>query len=145
MRYGLIDFLFLTACITIGMVIGQAAAPGLPTQLRLFAGPVAAVVLYLVLVYPVYRGLRLFPMILPRCPCCRNFQHGFHVSRSWPRAIFSCPSCNGEFVIWYNGAPGDSETWDRPVLVLKWPYAFGRYRRVERPEPGAAAGKRSHE
>src|SRR5687767_14481723 len=141
MRFGLIDLLFLIACLAIGVAIGEAAASDLPRQLRPFVGLVAGVGVYLGLVYPFYRLLRLSPMILPRCPCCRGFQHGFHILGSWPRIIFRCPSCNGEFVIWFNGAPDDSETWDRPVLALKWPYALGRYRRLERPEPSAAANR----
>jgi len=136
MRFGLIDLLFAIACIAIGMVLGQRVASGLPTVLRAFAGAGAGVGLYLVLIYPLYRGLRLLPMILPRCPCCRSFQHGFHIlGGSWPRINFRCPSCAGEFVVWYNGSPDDQETWDKPVLALKWPYALGRYRRLQRPEP----------
>jgi hypothetical protein len=59
-------------------------------------------------------------MILPRCPFCRNFQHGFHIlGGQYPRVTFRCPTCNGEFVIWHNGKPGDQETWEKPVLALK--------------------------
>ena len=81
MRFGLIDLLFAIACIAIGMVLGQTVASGLPTVLRAFVGAVAGVGLYLVLIYPLYRGLRLLPMILPRCPCCRSFQPRISHSR----------------------------------------------------------------
>ena len=146
MRFGLIDLLFAIACITIGMVLGQTVAPGLPASVRPVAGPVAGVCIYLALVYPFYRGLRLFPMILPRCPCCRNFQRGFHIlGGQYPRVTFRCPTCNGEFVIWHNGKPDDQENWEKPVLALKWPYALGRYRRIQTPEPEAAGNSRPAE
>jgi hypothetical protein len=136
MRFGLIDLLFAIVCIAIGDVLGQAIASYLPTGVRTVAGPVTGMGIYLLLIYPFYRALKLFPMILPRCPCCGAFQHGFHIlGGSWPRIGFRCPSCNGEFVIWHNGAPGDEETWEKPVLALKWPYALGRYRRLLKPEP----------
>ena len=101
-----------------------------PSYLTEAAIPVCAVCLYLAVVAPIYRRFRLFPMILPRCPCCGKFQNGFHFIHGWPRVTFRCPTCEGEFVIRLNGKPGNSETWERPVLALKWPYAFGRYRRM---------------
>lgn len=139
MRFGLIDLLFAIACITIGMALGHFVAPELPVFLRRLVGPVAGVGIYLLLVYPLYKALRLFPMILPRCPCCAKFQHGFHVlSGQYPRITFKCPSCNGEFVIWHDGKPGDQETWERPVLALRWPYELGRFCRIQKPEQIAA-------
>ena len=142
MRIGLIDLLFATACIAIGMVLGQTVTSDLPTQLRPFVGPVAGVCIYLVLVFPVYRGLRLLPIIFPRCPCCRRFQQAFDIlGGAWPRVGLRCPSCKGEFVIWYNGAPNAHETWETPVLALKWPYAVGRYRRLHKPEPEGPANR----
>jgi hypothetical protein len=139
MRLGLVDLLFWIACMAVGMLLGHAVASGLPTRLRPFAGPVAGLFVYLGLVHPLYRGLRLLPMIFPRCPSCRRFQQEFHILGGvWPRVSYRCLSCKGEFIVWHNGAPDDRETWERPVLALKWPYALGRYRRVQRPEPGSA-------
>jgi hypothetical protein len=132
--FNLIDLLFVVACIAIGAPLGRFLASGLPEDFRSGAGLVGAVGTYLVLVYPFYRGLRRFPMVHPRCPCCRQFQPGFHIlAAAWPRVVFQCPSCKGEFVIWHNGKPGDQETWETPVLALKWPYAFGIYRRMKKP------------
>ncbi len=53
----------------------------------------------------------------------------------WPRITFRCGICDGEFVVWHDGTVGSDETWEVPVLVLKWPYLFGPYRKVEKPEP----------
>jgi len=137
MRFGLIDVLFLSASLTIGLVIGLSLSPRLPGYIRPIAVPLAGLSMYLALVYPFYRGLKLYPMILPRCPCCGHFQDGFHIwDEFWPKIIFRCPTCAGEFVVWHNGKPGDQETWETPVLVLKWPYALGIYKRIKKPEVG---------
>src|SRR5262245_26559145 len=103
MRFGLIDMLFLIGCIAIGTVLGLWLAPDIPATFRPLAGPLAAAALYLVSVYPFYRGFKLFPLILPRCPCCANSQPGFHFVHGWPRVVFRCPTCKGEFVIWHTG------------------------------------------
>lgn len=136
MGFNLIDLLIVIVSIAIGMIIGNALSPSLPAFLRPIAKVLASTAVYLVVVYPIYRTFKLFPMILPRCPCCNKFQQGFHIlsTHAWPRVTYRCPTCNGEFVIWHNGKPTAQETWDKPVLALKWPYAFGRYKRTRKPE-----------
>jgi hypothetical protein len=144
MGFRLIDLLFAIASIAIGMVLGGSFTFALPTHFRSVAAPCSGLFVYLILIYPFYRGLKLFPMILPRCPCCGKLQNGFHIiGRHWPCITFRCPSCMGEFVIWHNGTPGKEETWKKPVLALKWPYAFGTYRRMRKPEPSAASNSGS--
>ena len=138
MRFSLVDLAFAIASIAIGLVMGRLLAfhLRLPPYLRLTVVLLGGPCVYLAFIYPFYRGLRLAPMLLPRCPCCQNFQHGFYVDAcGWPRVSFRCPSCNGEFVIRLNGQPSDQETWERPVLALKWPYALGVYKRMLKPEP----------
>ena len=132
MRFGLIDLLIAIFFTTVGTVVTQLLGSIYPFYLTWIAVPVCAVGLYLAVLAPIYRRFRLFPMILPRCPCCGKFQNGFHFTQGWPRVGYRCPTCKGEFVIWHNGKPGDSETWERPVLALKWPYAYGRYVRVNK-------------
>ena len=51
---------------------------------------------------------------------------------NWPRIRYRCDGCEGEFVVWHDGKVGSDETWETPVLVLKWPYVFGPYRKVEK-------------
>jgi hypothetical protein len=138
-RFGLIDVLFAQVCFGIGMVVGWLLSSHLAGYFRLAEGALCGLCLYLALIYPFYRGLKLYPMYLPRCPCCGRSQEGFYFDEAaWPRVRFKCPTCDGEFVIWHNGNPSDQETWEKPVLALKWPYALGRFKRVKRPEPGAA-------
>lgn len=83
----------------------------------------------------VYRKFGLPPMLLPRCACCGRRTEGFQVLLgNWPRITFRCPKCDGEFVVWHDGKVGSDETWEKPVLVLKWPYVFGPYRKMEKPK-----------
>lgn len=138
MRFSLIDVLFMSVCFTIGAFVGHSLSSYLPGYFRLVAALSGGLCVYLALVYPFYRRLKLFPMVLPRCPCCGKSQPGFHIlSSQWPRVSFRCPTCDGEFVVWHNGKPGDQETWEFPVVALRWPYAFGRFQRVSKPRPGA--------
>jgi len=135
MRFSLIDLLIAIVLIAIGAVLGRSLASDLPAYLRPIAEPFFGICVYLALIYPIYRRFRLFPIVLPLCPCCGNFQNGFHIIHGgWPHVTFRCTSFNGEFIIWYNGKPSDQETWDKPILALKWPYAFGRYKRMEKPK-----------
>ncbi len=153
MRFDLIDVLFMYACIIIGSIVGALLSSHLPGCPRKVAMVLGGPCLYLALVYPFYRGFRRYPMVLPRCPCCgkrpgmhrrggsgeeKQDRDGFWICGNWPRIIYRCAQCDGEFVVWPNGKPGDQETWEKPVLALKWPYAWGIYRRVKKPNPAAA-------
>jgi hypothetical protein len=141
MGFRLHDLLFAIICIAIGAPGGLFLSSHLPGYLRAIAGFFAGLCVYLALIYPFYRALKLLPMVLPRCPCCQHLQQRFYIiGGCWPRICYRCPSCDGEFVIWHNGRPGNDETWEMPVLLLKWPYAFGIYKRSRMSECGAAAG-----
>ena len=135
MRYGLIDLFFMCACTATGLVGGMILTADFSPRVRVVVGIAGALCLYLVLIYPFYRGLRLLPMILPRCPCCRSGRDNSFdsIGGPWPRVTLRCCKCNGEFIVWLDGKAGDQETWEKPVLTLKWPYAWGIYRRVDRP------------
>lgn len=136
-RFNLLDLFFAIACFAIGMAIGLSFSSYLSASARSLAGSLLGMFIYFGLMYPFYRGLKLFPMILPRCPSCRKFQDGFHILEvCWPRVSFRCPGCEGRFVVWHDGKPGRSETWENPVLALRWPYALGIYRRARSPGPG---------
>jgi hypothetical protein len=135
MRFGLIDFLYAIACLAIGLGSGVLLAPEISIWLSLLAGVPIGLGVYLVLLYPFYRGMKLMPIVLPRCPCCESIQWTHQIlGGPWPRLRFRCTSCNDLFVVWFNGKPGKTETWEAPVLLLKWPYAFGRYRLTRQPK-----------
>lgn len=79
MRFGLIDLLFATACIAVGYGAGFSLSPPLPKYLRVVAAILGGLGVYIAFIYPFYRGLKLFPLLLPRCPCCSKFQDGFEI------------------------------------------------------------------
>jgi hypothetical protein len=116
----------------VGGIIAPSFLPHYPPVFMLFA---VVLVYYLALAPFVYRKFGLPPMLLPRCACCGQWGEGFHVLWNWPRIRYRCNECDGEFVVWHDGEVGSDETWEGPVLVLKWPYVFGPYRKVEKPTP----------
>jgi len=131
--FNVIDLLLAIFFVGVGEVAAQPLNRFLPSILVHIIGYVGGVSFFLMAAAPIYRTFRLMPMGRPRCPCCKGFQTGFYVSRGWPRMVFGCPSCKGEFVVWFSGEVGDTETWDKPVLALKWPYVLGRYQRMHKP------------
>jgi hypothetical protein len=131
MRFTLIDLLIPILLFGIGSALLPIQLNKIfPESISFFVSILMLVCIYLIFLPIVYRGFKLFPMWLPRCPCCNKHRNGFHFKGEWPRFIFKCPSCGGEFIVWTNSSPNSDETYEKPVLSLKWPYAFGRYIRV---------------
>jgi hypothetical protein len=60
----MIDVLFMDACIIIGIIVGALLPSNRHGPPRLVAMGLGAVCMYLALVYPFYRGLRRYPMLL---------------------------------------------------------------------------------
>ncbi len=133
MRLTFIDLMIPVGFAFIGGIIAPSFLPDYPLVFMLIL--VAVVPVYIALAPFVYRKFGLLPMLLPRCACCGKRPEGFHVLDNWPRITFRCCKCDGEFVVWHDGKVGSDETWEAPVLVLKWPYVFGPYRKVEKPKP----------
>jgi hypothetical protein len=127
MKLTLFDLLFAIVCLSVGCIAVLAFAPD-----QIALGWLAGLGTYLAAACPAYRLLKWWPILLPRCACCGKPQNGFHVSGSYPRIVFKCPTCEGSFVVWLSGSPGSIETWEMPVLVLKWPYVIGRYCKVSK-------------
>ena len=133
MRFSLIDCMI--PVVWFGFMLGAASSflPHYPFVSMLIV--VAVIPGYIALTPFVYRKFGLPPMLLPRCACCGKWGEGLHVLWNWPRIRYRCNECEGEFVVWHDGKVGSDETWEAPVLVLKWPYVFGPYRKVEKPKP----------
>lgn len=132
MRFTLIDMMMPVGLMLFVTVL---VPPSFLFHHPLLAPVVTILIYYLALAPFVYRKFGLSPMRLPRCACCGQWGEGFHVLANWPRIRCRCFQCEGEFVVWFDGKVGRDETWETPVLILKWPYVFGPYRKVEKPKP----------
>ena len=132
MQFTFIDLMIPVGLVFISSFIATPFLPHYPLVYMLIL--VAVIPVYIALAPFVYRKFRLLPMLLPRCACCGKWGEGFHVLDNWPRIICRCFKCDGEFVVWTSGKVGSDETWEAPVLVLKSPYVFGPYRKVEKPK-----------
>ena len=133
MQFTLIDGMIAAGFALIGAIIAPSFLPHYPLVFMLVM--VAVIPVYIARAPFVYRKFRLLPMLLPRCACCGQWGEGFHVLDNWPRITLRCDKCEGEFVVWLDGKVGSDKTWEAPVRVLKWPYVFGPYRKVEKPKP----------
>ena len=134
MRLTLMDLIISVVWFSVIIVfIAPSFLPNYPLVSMLVL--VAALPGYIALIPFVYRKFGLPSMLLPRCACCGKWGEGLHVLWNWPRIRYRCDGCEGEFVVWHDGKVGSDETWEAPVLVLRWPYLFGPYRKVEKPEP----------
>lgn len=102
--------------------------------LQVFAGSLA----YLALSSPLYRLLRLRPLLLPKCPLCNDpHRHYLSVSWVWPVELVQCCHCGGNTEM-HTDKPGDPATrLDVPRADLLWPYSFGgRWRIGNLPRQG---------
>ncbi len=56
-----------------------------------------AAIVSLLITSPLYRWLRIRPMLLPRCPRCRHRdRHYFCFPQTWPREVIRCANCELE-------------------------------------------------
>ena len=133
MQFTLVELMIPVGLFFISSFIAAPFLPHYPLVYVLIL--VATIPVYIALAPFFYRRFRFLPMLLPRCACCGQWGEGFYVLDNWPRITFRCFKCDGEFVVWTGGKVGSDETWEAPVLVLKWPYVFGPYRKVEKPKP----------
>ena len=136
MRFSLIDLIIFTAFAGIssaaGLQLSDVLQPQIPGIICMAAAWVLGLLAYLAAACPLYRRFRWRPLLLPRCPHCNSQKDGFQLSQAWPRINYKCLSCSGEFVIWHSGRVTEDETWDKPVLAIKWPYVFGVYKRMSK-------------
>lgn len=133
MRFSFGDLLFAIACSSIGAAPAEAimSHADMGWRSELAAGIVAGAGVYLILSSFVYRRFRLFPLLLPRCPICRDAnRHYFTVARRWPRETVMCAICQATIELCV-ATDREPEASDRPRFQLLWPYSFGgRWRRL---------------
>jgi hypothetical protein len=99
----------------------------------------AGTIAYFVISSAVYRYFRILPMMLPRCPVCRDAnRHYWSIVRDWPTEVIKCANCNTEITL-HVDHEATRPARENPVhyYALQWPYSLSfRWRRiVSRPEP----------
>ena len=125
MRYGLRDVLIGTAVFTLANLLSSLCverkfAPWLWVPLGTF--------LYLVVTPPLYRWLRLMPLMLPRCPQCK-LREGYDVeSRQWPKIVGTCFHCQQRVELWWRPPAPEAVSKTIPSILLVWPESIGRWK-----------------
>ena len=136
MRARLSDLLLWSGTIAVAatMMLSQAtrfrgviSPAGFLVLLAVFAAIVS-----LLITSPLYRWLRIRPMLLPRCPRCRHRdRHYFCFPQAWPREVIRCANCELEIELCHDTRHGAESCPGFPRFDLLWPYSFGgRWRRV---------------
>lgn len=97
--------------IPVGMAIGS-----------LFAGLV---------IWPIFRVLKLRPLILPICPHC-GLRHGnYHFDKeSWPVGVLICTHCEQPVTLVLTEVVPPGEKLNLPTLRLRRPRFLGVWKRV---------------
>lgn len=137
MRARLFDLLLFTTTSAIAATVmlsqvtrfrGVVSPTVFMTLLAIFAAIVS-----LVITSPLYRWLRLRPLLLPRCPRCRHRdRHYFCFPQAWPREMIRCANCDLEIELCHDSRYGAESCPGFPRFDLLWPYSFGgRWQPVE--------------
>lgn len=96
-----------------------------------WVGLLAGLLLVLLVAPRIYRALHFFPLFFPRCPHCRCRPEAYGVvQHEWPRAVLCCCRCEQFHEIRFVYPERLPVASDFPVLVLRWPWFLGWWRRV---------------
>lgn len=104
----------------------------LPSIIAWIVPVVAGIACYLILSSLIYRGFRLFPLLLPKCPNCRNAnRHYFSLDRRWPTEMVECANYHSSIELYVTPTVYEPGTRGGLRFQLLWPYSFGgSWRRV---------------
>lgn len=137
MRFSLIDLLIAIAFMTTAIGLTKPLVPVGNPRISFTIEITTGTFLYLLGSSWLYRRFHLFPLLLPRCPVCRDKHRDFvTLSRSWPTETIQCAMCQAQIELRLDGTRGPNPASNMPRFELLWPYSFGgRWRRLE---PGVA-------
>ncbi|MGE0534104.1 MAG: hypothetical protein AB7O68_03965 [Pirellulales bacterium] len=131
MRFNVFD---LTVAIVVSIPVALLASFVSPMHrgVSYVSGLAGGIVLYLLVSSVLYRRLHLFPMLLPRCPTCRDSNRNYwSVFRQWPTETIKCATCGQAIELWLDQPVNEPTRPDCPRFQLLWPYSFGgRWRRL---------------
>lgn len=132
MRMSVIDLLILDISFLAGMAISPLILCLPPGTAGICLSLICGLVGALVFPSPIYRRLRLRPMLLPACPCCHRRPSGYGIAESrWPRELVVCFDCKQPTELWFDYSPQPSEiSTSMWVLRTGWPYHLGGWRLI---------------
>ena len=143
MRFKLIDLLIAIGFMAVAAVLTKPLVPIGHPGVSLTVEIVAGTIFYLIGSSLLYRRLLLSPLLLPRCPVCRDRNlHYVMLSRSWPTETIQCAMCQAQIESCLDRMRSSDSASDVPQFELLWPYSFGgRWRRIK----GAIVDQHGHE
>jgi len=121
-----------------GPILGLAAAKsaGAGEGAAIAATVASALLVPLVLGWPLFKLLSLRPLILPMCSSCGRRHGNYHLSRdAWPVAVILCAHCSKPLRLVLNGKAVPLEPPGLPTVTLRWPGFLGLWRRVPPQDP----------
>lgn len=133
MRFALFDVIVVIAIGTISAALSHSVLPVADPYGRLLVAITSGFVAYVVVSSPLYRWLHLYPLLLPKCPICRDRnRHYWSVQRDWPREVIECAICHSRIGLCLDQSKCGACRSQEIHFCLKWPYSTGgRWRRIQ--------------
>lgn len=95
------------------------------------AGAIVAIILPLLVAWPMFRAFSLRPLILPICPHCSQRHLNYHIPRNaWPSAVVICGHCGKPLRLKFGASRRSPEFTDMPTVAPQWPRFLGVWRVV---------------
>jgi hypothetical protein len=135
MRFNLVDLGINCVLVALGTVATQQVVAGLIGNnfISAVVSLAAGFACWLFVSSILWRRCRRLPLLLPRCPVCRDtHRHYWSVSREWPRETVVCAKCRTVIELDIGPISDEHSTLDSIRFQLLWPYSFGgRWRRIQ--------------
>ena len=132
MRFSLFDLLIGIVVSTAGFLVGSFLARlASVEQFALLLGLPLALSAYLLITPLIYQRLHLRPLLLPRCPHCKDKNRHFWFEQSkadWPRDVIICGICKTPLELWYEPPHDANVSASMSSFQLIWPQSWGRWR-----------------
>jgi hypothetical protein len=125
MRFAFVDLLLAIAISCCGDILLMPVA-------GVWWGAAFALLGYLIVSSPLYRLLHFYPLLLPKCPFCRDLnRHWRTVHREWPQEIIECGICQRRLELCCGPRLRTKTLSTSARYELQWPYSIGgRWRRT---------------